>query len=325
MARNEDIGSPPPDRPLVSVIVPTHNGEAYLEEALRSALDGTVRDIEIIVVDDGSTDSTAVIADRLATADARITVIRQAHAGASAARNRALAVARGRWAALLDQDDVWLPTRLERQLAFLAHNPDVAVLGTHGWHIGPSGRRLGVFAAGPLSREQLARLRARDEVIFLLAPSALMDLAVIRTLGGFRVDYRSANDVELWTRVADDHVVLAIPERLVCYRVHGGATSLRRFFEQQELLLLIERNAGLRRAGQLEIDLPQLRRELRHQPFRKRLVRQRDVRCRFWYRQAGTFLAAGDARGVLWLAAAFVTAPEIVLGRFRRQLLPFIQ
>ena len=320
-----DPAPPRPGSPLVSIIVPAYQGERYIEEALRSALDGTVRDIEVIVVDDGSTDATAAIAERLAAEDDRVRFVRQAHRGASAARNTALAIARGRWAALLDEDDVWLPRRLERQLAFLAGNPDVAVLGSYGWHIGPTGRRTGVFAAGPRSREELIALRARNEVIFLLAPSAIMDLEVIRALGGFREDYRSANDVELWTRVADAHVVLALPELLVCYRVHEDATSIRRFFEQQELLLLIARNAGLRRAGRPEVDVAELRRELHAEPLVRRVARQRDVRCRYWYRQAGTRLAAGDPRGVIWLAAATAIAPEIVLGRLRRQVVPFVR
>ena len=117
-----------------------------------------------------------VIIERLAAEDDRVRLVRQANRGPSAARNTALAIARGRWAALLDQDDVWLPMKLERQLAFLAAHPGVAVLGTYGWHIGPTGRRTGVFAAGPQSREELIRLRARNEVVFLLAPSAIMDL-----------------------------------------------------------------------------------------------------------------------------------------------------
>ena len=246
---------PRPGSPLVSVIVPAYQGERYIEEALRSALDGTIRDIEVIVVDDGSTDATAAIAERLAADDDRVRFVRQGHRGASAARNTALAMARGRWAALLDQDDVWLPRRLERQLAFLAGNPDVAVLGTYGWHIGPTGRRTGVFAAGPRSREGAHR-PARPERGDLPARPVgdhgpRGDPSPRWVPGGLPVGQRR-RAVDPGRRRSRRPGPAGAP---VCYRVHEDATSIRRFFEQQELLLLIARNAGLRRAGRPEVDV----------------------------------------------------------------------
>jgi glycosyltransferase involved in cell wall biosynthesis len=322
MAARSDVEDSPDEGLAVSVLVPAHQAERYLEETLRSALAQTVSAIEIIVIDDGSTDATTAIAERLAATDNRVRLIRQPNRGVAAARNRGLAEARGRWAALLDHDDIWLPTRLERQLAFLERNRDVAVLGTYGWHIGPDGRRTGVFDVGPRSREQFAQLRDEGAVIYLLASSALMDIAVVHGVGGFREDYQPAEDVDLWTRVADNHVVLVLPERLVEYRVHYSSVSMQHFFVQKEQQVRIARNAGLRRSGRREMSLDELRRRLRSEPLAARLARGREWRSQFWYRKAGLRLAAGDARGALWLTAAFVLAPEIVLGRLRRQVLP---
>jgi glycosyltransferase involved in cell wall biosynthesis len=310
--------------PRVTVLIPAYQVERYIDQALTSARAQTVGDLEIIVVDDGSTDATPSIVARHAAADPRVRLICQEHAGISAARNCGLAEARARWVALLDADDVAVPERLERQLAFLEANPDVAVVGAYGWHIGRGGRRVGVFEAGPTSRAAARELRAHDEVVYLLASSVILDRDVIVSLGGFRREFATAGDVELWTRVLDAHLVLVLPEFLVSYRVHPTSISSGRFFEQQQLTLLISRNAGLRRAGQPEIDVTQLRAELQAQPLARRAWRRRRWQSRYWYRRAGGMLADRDPGGAVWLVAAFLIGPEVVLGRLQRQVVPFL-
>lgn len=104
--------------PLVSVVIAAHNAEAFIGKAVRSALDQTLRDIEVFVVDDGSRDHTATVALAEAAGDARFLLLSlAANGGAAAARNAALAVARGRWIAVLDADDAFLAERLERLVA----------------------------------------------------------------------------------------------------------------------------------------------------------------------------------------------------------------
>ena len=105
--------------PLVSVILPVYNGESHVEATLASAVQQTYRHIEVIVVDDGSRDRTRAIADAQALRDSRIRVIGQPNRGVAAARNRGLAEARGELVAPLDADDVWDPTKIERQVARL--------------------------------------------------------------------------------------------------------------------------------------------------------------------------------------------------------------
>lgn len=103
--------------PVVSVIVPAYNAEANVADALRSALSQTLREIEVIVVDDGSTDGTASVVRRVAEDDARVHLIRQENAGVAAARNAAISAARGDYVAPLDADDVWYPDKLAAQVA----------------------------------------------------------------------------------------------------------------------------------------------------------------------------------------------------------------
>ena len=104
------------ERPLVSVIIPAWNAEATLLETLQSAASQTYPNIEIIIIDDGSTDGTAAIARDFCAGEPRARLVRQDNQGLSAARNRAVAESRGTWIAPLDADDLWHPTTVEKQV-----------------------------------------------------------------------------------------------------------------------------------------------------------------------------------------------------------------
>ena len=107
--------------PRVSVIIPVYNNERYIVATVESVLSQTLRDVEVLVVDDASTDGTVKKVRDLAEHDRRVHLIEQPeNAGVALARNRALSVARGRYIAYLDSDDLWLPEKLELQIAFLA-------------------------------------------------------------------------------------------------------------------------------------------------------------------------------------------------------------
>ena len=102
---------------LVSVIVPAFNAASYIRQTLNSVLAQTYRKIEVILVDDGSSDSTAKIVEEFVARDPRFQLIRQANAGVGAARNTAIKRARGKYLAPLDTDDLWFPKKLETQVA----------------------------------------------------------------------------------------------------------------------------------------------------------------------------------------------------------------
>jgi glycosyltransferase involved in cell wall biosynthesis len=114
-----------PDQPTVSVVIPAFNSARYLREAIRSVLDQTHRVLELIVVDDGSTDTSVVTASRFG---APVRVVRRAHAGIGASRNVGIAEAQGEFVALLDADDVWEPSKLARQLELFEAYPDLDIV-----------------------------------------------------------------------------------------------------------------------------------------------------------------------------------------------------
>ena len=318
-----DLPGPDARTPLVAVVMPVYNGARFLDESLRSAREQTLTDVEIVVVDDGSTDGSLAIAARHAAEDRTVRVVARVNGGVAAARNAGMQLTDAPFIALLDQDDIALPSRLERQLQFLLENPDVAVIGTHGWRIGEDGRELGVFDVGPMSREHFEDLRVCNEVIYLLASSVMFRRQVALSVGGFR-DVEFAEDADLWTRIADEHVVLALPERLVRYRVHPSSDSSKYFFRQMESASLIKANCWRRRSGLPEIGLSSLRAELASDPFRIRFRRNAIWRSQYCYRIAGGRLANRDPTGLAWLALSFVFAPAVPVHRLRRQLIPWL-
>ena len=112
---------------LVSIITPCYNGEKYISETIESVLAQTYLDWEMIIIDDGSKDSSAEIIRRYCARDDRIILLQQPNAGSAAARNNGIGHAEGQYIALLDADDIWLPDFLKKQIAFMTEKDAICV------------------------------------------------------------------------------------------------------------------------------------------------------------------------------------------------------
>lgn len=236
-----------PGLPPVSVIMAVYNGERYLAEAVESVLRQTHKDFEFVIVNDGSTDGTRTILDGYAACDGRIRVIDQANADQPTSLNRALSAAGNDWVAVLDADDVCAPNRLEAQLRALRRLPSVRVLGSYAFWMDQSGRNRGIRPLGPTSLPEFERMVERNERIALVHPSVMMHRPTILALGGYDARFGAAADMELWSRVSDEHVVMSLPEPLVCYRFQPESMSATRFFEQQLMLRWSQARQSARR------------------------------------------------------------------------------
>ncbi|NQT91768.1 MAG: glycosyltransferase family 2 protein [Lentisphaerae bacterium] len=193
---------------LVSVIVPVYNGEAYLELALRSIQTQDYRPIEIIVVDDGSTDRSADVARSFEG----VQYLHQPNAGPSAARNAGLAVARGEFMAFLDADDEWLQGKLEIQISYHRDHPDVGCTVTH--------RETFMHPGTPVPDWLDDRLLETDAVGYL--PSALVARAeVFEKVGHYNAQYMTAESLDWFVRVREAGIrVDVLPDILLRKRVH---------------------------------------------------------------------------------------------------------
>jgi glycosyltransferase involved in cell wall biosynthesis len=210
--------------PTVSVIVPAYNVSAYIGAAVDSALAQTYRDIEIVVVDDGSTDGTAAIVASRLSRDDRIRLVRKPNGGLSSARNAALAVARGEFIALLDGDDLWHRRFLEEQLTVFGERPDVALVTGNAFYLGgaldgepvrpvPDGRH----------EPTLASILADEEAVFIMT---VFRRTVFETIGGFDENLRTNEDYDFWLRAAAAGFRFARNDKpLGVYRRREGSLS----------------------------------------------------------------------------------------------------
>jgi glycosyltransferase involved in cell wall biosynthesis len=207
--------------PLISVIIPTHNGERTLEETIESVLGQTFSNWELIVIDDGSTDSTLTVLSQIA--DPRLKVFSYGNAGVAASRNRGLAHASGVFVAFLDHDDLWTPNKLQTQCLALQKNPHAAVayslvdcIDASGCFLHPSSR---IMESGDVH----ARLLLTDFLDTTSNP--LIRRRALEEVGGFNPSFACADDWEIFLRLAARNPFVCVPEVQVLYREHPDSQS----------------------------------------------------------------------------------------------------
>lgn len=210
--------------PTVSVVMPVYNAEKYLALALDSILGQTFCDFELIIVNDGSTDgSMAIVGSRN---DERIVVVDEGHRGLPASLNRGISAARGKYIARMDGDDIALPARLEKQVAFLEMHPQVGILGTACRLIDAAGGNLGVvqWPADDLQIRWVSLLGTP-----FAHPTVVMRRETLKD-NGLTYDDAFAEgdeDYDLWTRVLRYTSGANLAEPLLLYRRHSGVSTGR--------------------------------------------------------------------------------------------------
>ncbi len=227
--------------PLVSIIIPTYSHEHYVEETLRSVAAQSFTDFEIIVINDGSPDNTAARL-RPWIEDGRIRYAAQPNAGQSAARNTGLQLARGRYVAFLDDDDLWPADKLAWQVAALEREPDAVLVYGFSESFGDGGR--GYRApehAGPAGHAKRAFLRGNH----IVTPGqTLIRREDLVAIGGLDTSLWATDDWDLWIRLADRGQFLYEHRLALHYRCHleNASKNTRRHF--QNGLRLLHKHLG---------------------------------------------------------------------------------
>jgi glycosyltransferase involved in cell wall biosynthesis len=205
--------------PKVSVIIPTKNRAYYLSSAIQSVLDQTFGDFEIIVVDGASTDNTGEVIDKFD--DERIRYIREKKdKGASASRNIGIKNSRGRFIAFLDDDDRWMPSKLEKQLYLINKNPDVGLVYTGFWKFNNSGKTMGRARNLPSVRGNIYPKILRVNYIGGCS-TVLVRRECLEKVGLFDENLPAGEDFDLWIRLAKHYQFDYVKEALVLYRIHS--------------------------------------------------------------------------------------------------------
>lgn len=206
--------------PLISIVMPCFNTAAHLARSIGSVQAQDCSDWELLAVDDGSTDDTWACLESLAQQDARIRPLRQANAGAAAARNRGIERAQGRYLAFLDSDDTWDPRLLGALSLALERQPE-AGLAYCGWqNIGLGGARDKPYVPPDYEREDKVQAVMRGCPWPIHA--VLCRTALVTAAGGFDESLSSCMDYDLWLRLAPANRLVLVPEVLAFYHHHGS-------------------------------------------------------------------------------------------------------
>jgi glycosyltransferase involved in cell wall biosynthesis len=302
-----------------------YNGMPYLTEAIDSVRRQTFEDWELIVVDDGSTDDTAALLDRLD--DPRIRVVHQQNAGAPVASNRGLELCRSEFVARLDADDVALPTRLEKQLAFLRAHPRVGIVGTQfKWLF--EGRTGGTRPIPCDHRTIDARLI--NETNGLVHSSMMCRTALLREIGGYW-PWGVGEDYDIFLRMSERAELANLDEVLLHVRMIDSSLQSRRMAEVRTLVAYACESARRRRRQMPPITYEAFCELRQGDPWWTRLGRAFEVQAMAQYRKAQPeILGNRPATGYARLALAAACSPQltwqritgVVRHRFARRRVP---
>lgn len=219
----------------VSIIIPIYQAEAYIADTLRSVLQQTYENFELLLVDDGSRDRSIEICQQFS--DPRIKIIRQPNRGANAARNNGIRHAEGEYIAFLDSDDLWLPDKLTRHVIHLNAAPHVGISFSRSAFIDEAGQPLGIYQMPRLQHISIGHLLCRNPIgngsAAVLRREAIAAIGFQQTVDGVTQDFywdeqlQGSQDLDFWFRIAiqTPWEIEGIPEALTLYRVNSGGIS----------------------------------------------------------------------------------------------------
>ncbi len=242
--------------PLVSIALPIYNAAPFLATSIGSLLEQSFRDWEMICVNDGSRDESLQILERFSSIDNRIRIINQPNRGLVAALQQAVEASRGRLIARMDADDIAMPDRLEKQVAFMQQNPEVVALGGAAIEMDVDGRPLRITRFPSDSNTLVERLLRRESA--LIHPSVMMCKTAMQKAGGYRSKYQWIEDHDLWLRISKLGKITNLENVVLGYRQHASSICWQRSHAQRQLMndLLLEAYAerGLTCPAELLID-----------------------------------------------------------------------
>jgi glycosyltransferase involved in cell wall biosynthesis len=290
--------------PIISVVMSVYNDAERVKTSVSSILKQTFTDFEFIIINDGSTDETGEILDRLAAQDSRIRVIHQENTGLTQALIRACAEAQGEFIARQDADDYSLPERLERQLGKIQSNPKIGLVSCSTQYIGPQGEPLSI-----VQRSETPAQATQELLHARQGPAAhgsvLFRQSLYGTVGGYRSEFYFAQDSDLWLRMAEKAQFASLAHVLYVHRreirsTSGANRAIQSRFGELGQLCKMARNQGKSESNYL-FEAKELRRQLLAHKAQKRPVDRRAL-SKAAYFLGSQLVVNGDRRalGYLW-------------------------
>ncbi|STO54143.1 glycosyl transferase [Canicola haemoglobinophilus] len=237
------------NRPLISVIIPCYNAEKFVEKSVRSIMEQTYNNLEIILINDCSTDNTEFILQQLALEDKRIVYIKNDHnLKLPKTLNKGIALAQGEYIARMDADDIAVPERLETQMNFMLNNPEIDLVGTNLKHLDEHDNFTGYASAQPTEHKDIVKQLAWKCTI--VHPSILAKKSLFTELNGFDESIVYAEDYELWIRAYLAGKKFAnLAEPLLHYRIHQKQMTSNTFNSSHAKIIRAFLYQGFKKSG----------------------------------------------------------------------------
>ena len=267
------------DEPKISIIIPTYNQAEYLQEAIESVLNQTYKNIEIIIIDDGSTDNTLKVVNSFN--DNKIIFIQQRNKGASSARNTGIKEANGEYIAFLDSDDLWLKDKLRKQIDFMRENPEVGLLGTGCFQMIDTNKMIykKIF---PHKNEILQKNLIQYNPF--IQSSVIVRKDVFNDIGLYDEKFKESEDYDLWLRIAQKYKIANLKQALTTKKYSKVGLSKNKDSKQLYFALKARKNAISRKQypRSCYIDLLKSWVFMKMPFFIRRIIRKRLLNKKFY-------------------------------------------
>ncbi|SNC77531.1 Glycosyl transferase family 2 [Hymenobacter gelipurpurascens] len=305
---------------LISIILPVYNQERCLAETLDSVLGQQYQNFELLLHDDGSTDNSAAIIRRYAAQDPRIRATFAANAGRPTSTNLLVSQAQGKWCVFLDADDVMLPERLARQLAYHLEHPEVDASSCHCYYINEQGQRLGIQRyPGLRTAEEGRRALAKGEFVQCAFTGLFIKKEVYLANGGLDSQFWPCDDFEFFNRLVEQGYSLVIlPEPLMLYRIHSTSASMSRPLFMYDKTGHIMDCVRRRITGQPPLTFAEFMAERQRHPWWMKVNRRRYNYAQIFFRNAAIAIMSKKYVDFGWqILVSALLSPNHLLLKFR--------
>jgi len=301
----------------VTVIIPVYNAISFIDHAVKSILNQTLKNIRLLIINDGSTDGTLDFLNGLT--DKRVQVVHQSNRGQGFAKNVGLTLCNSTFVAMMDADDVSFSSRLAVQLRFLRTHKEIGMVGTQIKYISTCGHNIGLSPPLPNDHETIYAdlLRGRHAIC---QPTLMCRTSILKRIGGFRID-RSGEDLDMWLRMGEASRLANLDEVLFGYRIHLGSVNARHMSDIRKRYAYAIHCAKRRKEGRPELPYDEFLAFYSGRPFYKRVAEVMDIYASGQYRHALIdILNLNGVRGYARLALASLCSPPRTLQRISRAL-----
>ncbi|MES2500981.1 MAG: glycosyltransferase [Pseudomonadota bacterium] len=234
--------------PAISVVMPVYNAEKYLKQSIESILNQTFADFELVMINDGSTDGSLKILESFAKLDSRCSVYSQENKGISETINNGIRLSRAEIICIMDNDDVSMPLRLEKQFQYLNDYPECVALGTNALLIDPDGLPINTWVYEQTHDEIDSSNLSGASGSRICHPSVALRKSAVLAVGGYRPEFQLTMDYDLFLRLAEVGKLANLPDVLFKYRQHLGSAGHEKRDQQLMETLKVLNETYTRRA-----------------------------------------------------------------------------